>query len=212
MIGWLRGTVLERWQEGTRLGLLLECGGVGYELQVCRRVWGALPAPGQDLSMHVHTLARDEGWQLIGFARRAERDLFRDLIAVSGIGPQAAMALQGELEMEALTEAIVVGDIKALTRAPGVGKRTAERLCVELRERLSRRFALEAPGDSGPVPLPTAASVHLEVRETLEALGYDSLEIQRALHAVAGLPGLQNESDGDVWVREALRALSRAAA
>jgi len=213
MIGWLEGLVLERWQERSRLGLVLVCGGVGYELQVSRCLWHHLPANGKPLQLYVHTLARDEGWQLVGFAERRERDLFRILIGVSGIGLQAAMALQGELEVDALINAIVTGDLRRLCQAPGVGKRTAERLCVELRETVSRRFELLA---STLPPCGEAATgappVREEVRETLHALGYDTLEIHRALHSIEALPHLQAEADGNAWVREALRALSRPAA
>jgi len=214
MISWLEGSVLERWQEGSRLGLVLVCGGVGYELQVSRCLWNHLPANGEPLQLYVHTLARDEGWQLAGFAERRERDLFRILIGVSGVGPQAAMALQGELEVDALVDAIVTGDLRRLCQSPGVGKRTAERLCVELRETVSRRF--ELPASKVPPCGGEAAtgdhSVREEVWETLHALGYDNLEIHRALHSIAALPHLQVEADGDAWVREALRALSRPAA
>jgi Holliday junction DNA helicase RuvA len=221
MIGWLQGALLERWQEGSRCGVLLACSGVGYEVQLCRRVWEGLPDAAERLTLHVHTLVRDDGWALFGFEERLERDLFRALIGVSGVGPQMAVALQGEMTADALVGAIIAADLRSLCRAPGVGKRTAERLSVELRERLARRF--RAPGevsdlpDGGQAP-PPPDRVREEVRQTLQTLGYDTLEIQRSLRAVAALPDLQGAvdlpggGDAEIWIREALRWLGREAA
>jgi Holliday junction DNA helicase RuvA len=98
MIGWLQGRLSETWQQGGRCGLLLICQGVGYELQLSQRHWQRLPAPGAELSLHVHHSIRDDGWTLFGFADRIDRDLFRELLAVSGVGPQAALGLLGTLE------------------------------------------------------------------------------------------------------------------
>jgi Holliday junction DNA helicase RuvA subunit len=140
MIGWLQGRLSETWQQGGRCGLLLICQGVGYELQLSQRHWQRLPAPGAELSLHVHHSIRDDGWTLFGFADRIERDLFRELLAVSGVGPQAALGLLGTLEPRELVSAVVRSDLRRLCQAPGVGKRTAERLAVELRQRFRERF------------------------------------------------------------------------
>jgi Holliday junction DNA helicase RuvA len=216
MIGWLQGQLAERWQHTNRCGLLLVCSGVGYEVQVPRRQWERLGESGSALDLHIHQVIRDDGWTLYGFTSRAERDLFRELVAVSGVGPQMALGLLGQLSCEELVRAIVQADLRLLTQAPGVGKRTAERLAVELRTRLQERYAsaldpmdradLALGGSSDQAELP--ADVRQEVSLTLTALGYEALEINRALRAVATLPSLE-DGQADDWLRESLRWLSR---
>lgn len=211
MIGWLRGELADPWQQGSRCGALLVCQGVGYEVQLCLRTWQRLPPPSTEMTLHVHQAVRDDGWTLYGFERRQERELFRDLVSVRGVGPQMALGLLSELEPDALVRAIVRADLGRLSRAPGVGKRTAERLAVELRTRLQERFALpethlddlRAAEGAGPDD-----DVHREVSATLEALGYETLEIQRALRAVAAA-GLEADGDADTWLRRALSWLAK---
>ena len=142
MIGWLQGQLAERWQHTNRCGLLLVCNGVGYEVQVPRRQWERLGESGSALTLHIHQVIRDDGWTLYGFASRAERDLFRELVAVSGVGPQMALGLLGQLSCEELVRAIVQADLRLLSQAPGVGKRTAERLAEsdERQAALLQRF------------------------------------------------------------------------
>lgn len=217
MIGWLRGEVAEPWQQAHRCGLLLLCNGVGYELQITTRQWRRLPPAGETLALHVHHSMRDDGWVLYGFDNRRERDLFRELVAVSGVGPQMALGLLGSLTAEELVAAIVQADLRSLMQAPGVGRRTAERLAVELRSRLQERFPALLPGGTlqaeelpDPEALPGVQGRE-ELQITLEALGYEMLEIQRAIRAVAA-QGSCGEGDTDAWIRDCLRWLSRQAA
>lgn len=215
MIGWLQGHIAEPWQQANRCGVLLICRGVGYEVQLSARHWQGLPPPGEELVLHVHHSIREEGSVLFGFRERAERDLFRELVAVSGVGPQMAIGLLGSLELPELVQAIVAADLRSLSRAPGVGRRTAERLAVELRKRLQERFpaladgvGMEEEGDPGAAaPSPGLAE---EVRLTLATLGYESLEIHRALRRV----GRQDlaEAGAEEWIRACLRCLSERAA
>jgi len=222
MIGWLQGQQAEAWQQANRCGLLLVCQGVGYEVQISRRQWEQLPPEGNTLSLHIHLVVREDQWTLYGFGERSERELFRELVAVSGVGPQMALGLLGLLTGEELVRAIVLADLSLLCQAPGVGKRTAERLSVELRTRLQERYALDqeqagglgassgqdladdlieasGPGLAGPA--------RDELQLTLSALGYEPLEINRALRAVAAL-GLAESAGSDDWLRESLRWLS----
>jgi len=223
MIGWLRGQVHTSWQLANRFGVLLETGGVGYEVQLSRRQFAALPPPGSTLALHIHHNVREDGWVLFGFDDRAERDLFRELVAVSGVGPQVALGLLGELQPRQLVQAILQADLRLLSRAPGVGKRTAERLAVELRSRLQQRFAdlagpdLDLAAAAGGVAADAAPELEPgardEVQLTLSALGYDVLEIQRALRAVAAQSDADAASqDPEVWIAACLRWLSRRAA
>ena len=218
MIGWLQGQLADRWRQGSRCGLLLVCHGVGYEVQITGRHWDQLPTDGQTLSLHVHQAIREDGWTLYGFPQRPERDLFRELVAVSGVGPQMALGLLGCLSGSALVQAIVQADLRLLCQAPGVGKRTAERLSVELRTRLQERYGpglatvddLALGGDGDPAVTATP-ELRDELQLTLSALGYEALEINRALRAVAA-QGLTDAQDSEAWLRECLRWLGRQAA
>jgi len=217
MIGWLQGELADPWQQDKRCGLLVVCQGVGYEVQVSPRQWQRLPAPGQPLALHIHQVVREDGWILYGFGERHERDLFRELVAVSGVGPQMALGLLGCLEPGELVQAIVQADLRRLCQAPGVGKRTAERLAVELRTRLQQRFLGQLPGEREGDRALALASPRLqddqreEVQPPLSALGYEALEVHRALRAVAAEVGAQ-ESEGwpaEEWIRACLRWLSQ---
>ncbi|MEY3543962.1 MAG: Holliday junction branch migration protein RuvA [Cyanobacteriota bacterium] len=223
MIGWLQGQLADRWQQASRCGLLLVCSGVGYEVQMPRRQWDQLGEAGSTLSLHIHQVIREDAWTLYGFSSRAERDLFRELVAVSGVGPQMALGLLGQLSCEELVRAIIQADLRLLTQAPGVGKRTAERLAVELRTRLQERYGSGGnPDDTADLSLSASAAtpelanaVRDEVSLTLTALGYEALEINRALRAVAALNGAENKPEietADDWLRECLRWLSRSQA
>jgi Holliday junction DNA helicase RuvA len=218
MIGWLQGQVQDPWQQATRCGLLLICQGVGYEVQVSQRHWVSLPPPGSELTLHVHQTIREDGWTLFGFEQRPERDLFRELIAVNGVGPQMGMALMGAMDLEALVSAIVDGDGRRLSQAPGVGKRTAERLCLELGQKLLDRFggvlagAALAPPDGDPGrPVLEDPAKNEEIQTALLAMGYDQREILSALRAVAS-QGLDPAADPERWLGDCLRWLSRSAA
>jgi Holliday junction DNA helicase RuvA len=216
MIGWLQGRLAEPWRHANRCGVLLVCQGVGYEVQLSQRHWQRLPPVGSALELHVHHSIREDGATLYGFPGRSERDLFRELVAVSGVGPQMALGLLGCLELAELVQAVVQADLRRLVQAPGVGRRTAERLAVELRGRLQERFPMllveaEEPADdltAAALPPPPAGLE--EVRLTLAALGYEELEIQRALRA-AGHQGLA-AADTDAWLRTCLQWLNRTAA
>ena len=221
MIGWLQGELADPWQQDKRCGLLLVCHGVGYEVQVSSRQWQRLPAAGERLSLHIHQAVRDDGWTLYGFGERHERDLFRELVAVSGVGPQMALGLLGCLESRSLVQAIVQADLRSLCQAPGVGRRTAERLAVELRARLQQRFAGQLIDAAEDPALSLAASPlqddqRDEVQLTLAALGYEALEVHRALRAVAAVAAAETDGpagaagwSADDWIRESLRWLSR---
>ena len=212
MIGWLQGQLTHPWQQEKRFGLMLVCQGVGYDVQVSQRQWLQLPEAGSAMALHIHHAIRDDAWMLYGFAERPERDLFRELVAVSGIGPQMALGLLGAMDTAELVQAIVHTDLRRLCQAPGVGKRTAERLAVELRTRLQQRFLGQLEASSDPdslaegVMLPAAGRD--EVQLTLAALGYEALEIHRALRAVAA-GGLAEGAGAEDWIRESLRWLSR---
>ena len=184
---------------------------MGYEVQITQRLWQQLPEPGATVSLAIHHVIRDDQWTLFGFPDRRERDLFRELVAVSGVGPQMALGLLGSLPPPELVQAIVAADLRRLSQAPGVGKRTAERLAVELRARLQQRFlgleTTQADDDEAAGPLP-ATDQRDDLQVTLAALGYEPLEIIQAQRAVAK-SGLLAADDGEGWLSECLHWLSR---
>lgn len=196
MIGSLRGTVLERIEQGT---VLLEVGGVGYLVAVTPRTLAELE-PGTSAFLHVHHHIREDAQTLYGFLHRDERTTFQVLIATHGIGPALALAVLGTHTPSALVDIIASNDINGLTLVPGVGKKTAERLLVELRNRLSLPML-----DGGSVAAGAAggaSSVLADVREALTGLGYGHEEIRDALRDLAS-----TGADAPTLLRDALQLL-----
>ena len=201
MIGWLKGEIRHRLQRGTRNQILLSCAGVGYEIQVTERDWQRVET-GKAMELWIHQSISADNLQLFGFGSISERDLFRELIGVSGVGPQAGIGLLSACGLNELVSALVQSDIKTLCRAPGVGKRTAERLSLELRSKLLNSFAdlTESPSElSGPQP---------QLISTLEALGYEAAEINRAIKLIRARGTATPADDEETWLRESIRAMS----
>ena len=201
MIGWLKGEIRHRLQRGTRNQILLSCAGVGYEIQVTERDWQRVET-GKAMELWIHQSISADNLQLFGFGSISERDLFRELIGVSGVGPQAGIGLLSACGLNELVSALVQSDIKTLCRAPGVGKRTAERLSLELRSKLLNSSAdlTESPSElSGPQP---------QLISTLEALGYEAAEINRAIKLIRARGTATPADDEETWLRESIRAMS----
>ncbi|MEM6424717.1 MAG: Holliday junction branch migration protein RuvA [Cyanobacteria bacterium P01_H01_bin.119] len=208
MIGYLKGTLADiQKQASHRVLLTLDVNGVGYDLQVNARILSDLPPLGDPVQLHTHLQTRDDQMVLFGFESRAARDLFRQLVSVSGIGPQMAMALLDALGLKDLVQAVVSENTRALSQTPGVGKKTAERIVLELKTKLA-----EWRQQTGLVTAPTggpATNVQEEVEMTLLALGYTSGEIMQALQAVGRSTTLSKTTDTEDWIREAIAWLSR---
>ena len=170
MIGSLRGTVLERSADGH---VLLEVSGVGYVVHVAPRTLAELD-PTSTAFVHVHHHIREGDQTLYGFLTRDERATFQDLIGAHGVGPALAMAILATHPPSTLVDLVANGDVAALTMVPGVGKKTAERLLVELKGRLALP-TLEATGDSG---------VLSDLREALIGLGYAESEIREVMRDI----------------------------
>ena len=191
MIASLRGTVLERGRDAT---VLVEVGGVGYQVTVTPRALAELE-PGTAAFLHVHHHIREDAQQLFGFLSRDERATFQDLIGTHGVGPALAMAILATHAPAALVDIVTGGDVGALTLVPGVGKKTAERLLVELRNRLSVPV-LETVGATS-----SGGSAVGDVREALAGLGYGADEIRDALRE------LPSSDDAAALLRDALKLL-----
>ena len=201
MIGWLQGDVKHRDQKGSRNLVLLACGGVGYDVQLIQRDWQAVSTD-QRHEFWVHQVVSADSLQLFGFLHVAERDLFRELIQVSGVGPQAGLSLLDACKPNELVKALVHSDIKTLCRAKGVGKRTAERLALELRTRLTDSVASTEPELNQVDPIPS------DLINTLEPLGFETHEIRAALERLNGMGGPQDGEDDDAWLRACIKLMS----
>ena len=190
MIGSLRGSVLERLDDGR---VLVEVSGVGYLVTVTPRTLAELE-PTSPVFLYVHHHIREDNQTLFGFLRRDERAAFDVLIATHGIGPALAVAILGTHSPTALVDIVAGADLGALTLVPGVGKKTAERLLVELRNRLNLPML-------DPLVTSGGSTATGNVREALAGLGYASEEIRDAMR------DLPDSASAEVMLRDALRLL-----
>jgi Holliday junction DNA helicase RuvA len=178
MIGLLRGTVLDKQPPH----LLLDVQGVGYEVEVPLTTFCELPGAGAPVTLYTHLAIREDAHTLYGFARLADRDLFRHLLRVNGVGARLALAILSGMDAGTLAACIQAGDTAALVRLPGVGRKTAERLVMELRDRLDAiaGIRLTRPGTAARPP-----STPLEDAVTaLIGLGYKPQEASRMVRAI----------------------------
>jgi Holliday junction DNA helicase RuvA len=209
MIGSLRGVVLDRvGRSGQAAEVLLEVGGVGYRVLVPSGALGQIGLPGRPTFLHVHTHVREDAIVLYGFPSRDERACFEALIGAHGVGPAVALALLSVHSPAALQRAVLSDDTQALMLVPGIGKKTAVRLLIELKARLdidldgTDLHLLDGPGP-GPAGVGAGAS-RAEVRAALSGLGYGADEIRYALGR------LPPEGPVEDQIRLALRELSGA--
>jgi len=177
MIAHLRGRILEKHPTY----LILEVGGVGYEVTISIPSFSGLPAEGAEVSLYIHTHVREDSLALYGFLRREEKELFERLISVSGIGPKLAITVLSGMAADALVSALRGNDLIALTRIPGVGKKTAERMVLELRDKLEGLAA-------APAPAP-ASRMEEDVVSALVNLGYQRPAAEQAVKRAIGRAG-----------------------
>ena len=195
MIGSLRGTLLDRPSPGE---VVVEVQGVGYRASVPTNVLAGLGAPGSEVFLHVHTHVREDAIVLYGFAHADERRCFEALLGAHGVGPSLALAILSVLSPAALSTAVLEDDVDTLCLVPGVGKKTAARLLLELKARL------DLPSlDGGAFPPAAGGSARGEARAALSELGYGPDEISGALD------GLDAGAPVEELVRAALRELVR---
>lgn len=197
MIGRITGTLLER----NPPQILVDVHGVGYEIDVPMSTFYNLPAVGAQVQLHTHFIVREDGHFLYGFATDDERATFRQLLKVTGIGARMALAVLSGLSVTELAQAVALQESGRLVKIPGIGRKTAERLLLELRDKLGKTLA-------SVTPAPTAAGTSVDARGdvlgALLALGYNERE---ALAAMKGLDENVAVADG---IRQALKLLSKA--
>jgi holliday junction DNA helicase RuvA len=197
MIGSVRGRIASK----SPPQLMVDVGGLGYELEAPMSTFFHLPAVGEEVRLLTHLVVREDAHVLYAFATESERRLFRSLIKVSGVGPKIALALLSGISVEAFSRCVANEDISALTKVPGIGRKTAERLVVEMRDRLKDP---EAPAGAGVVPVAANASPESEAYGALVALGYRPAEATRLLKAAG--PGTHSTEE---LIRRALQGAGR---
>jgi Holliday junction DNA helicase RuvA len=186
--------------------LMLEVAGVGYEIEAPMSTFYGLPDVGVKATLLTHLVVRDDAHVLYGFAKEAERELFRALLKVSGVGAKMALAILSGMSAEDFARCVQTGDTAALVRLPGVGKKTAERLVVEMRDRLDH-LPGAPPGVAAvlsPALAPGAASLAGEAVSALVALGYRPVEAERMIRAV-----YDSALTSEELIRAALKAAAR---
>jgi len=196
VIGFLNGTLVGRHPPQ----LLVDVGGVGYELEAPMSTFYQLPETGQPVRILTHLLVREDAHVLYGFASESERQLFRSLIKVSGVGARIALAILSGISVEAFVRCVEGADSASLTRIPGVGRKTADRLIVEMRDRLEQAGSALVQS----MPAGVEGSAADEAFGALVALGYRPQEAQRLLKLVAD-PAQSTEG----LIRAALQAAAR---
>jgi len=211
MIGRLQGRLLAR----DEAVILVDVGGVACEVEVSAPTLYQLPESGKDVVLYTHFIVREDAQLLFGFLALAERNLLRLLIKANGIGPKLALAILSGMETAKLAAAVINGDVNALVKLPGVGRKTAERLVLELRDRM-QEWQLQHGGSiaaaPAAVPVAKAADSWQEAESALISLGYRPQEAARAVAAAASqLDGEGRAADTATLIRMALKSLGRAA-
>ena len=193
MYAFIEGQVCEK----TNNTLVLLAGGVGYQISCSMNTLQAAPMTGETMRCFTWLSVREDAMELFGFATMEEKQLFLSLTSVSGIGPKTALGILGSMPLRDLNLAILLGDVTALSRAPGIGKKTAQRIALELKDKVSQADIDNAPGAPS---VPLTADNFAEAIEALTALGYSSTEARGALSGV---------KDKDASVEELIRTALR---
>jgi len=205
MIAMVKGFLMEK---GEGEAVVMTSGGLGLRMMCSMNTLSALPQTGEECTLHTHMNVREDAMELFGFLKREERDMFRRLISVSGIGPKSALGILGSMPLSDLRLAILTGDAAALSRAPGIGKKTAQRLSLELKDKLAQDAL---GGTAGLEDFVLTSSVDAPVQDAmseallaLKSLGYTP---QEAANALKNVKGQAETADG--LIRLALRHMAQ---
>ena len=200
MYAFIEGEVCEK-TNGT---LVLLSAGVGWQLSCSNNTLQAAPPAGEKMRCYTWLSVREDAMELFGFATKEEKEMFLQLTSISGVGPKTALGVLGAMPLRDLNLAILLGDVAALSRAPGIGKKTAQRIAMELKDKVTQAD-VSAPGSGGTAaPLGDSPANHVaEAIEALTALGYSAVEARNAVSAV------KDQSDkAEDLIRLALRAMA----
>lgn len=197
MYSYIKGTLKEVQADF----IVVENNGIGYQIYVPLRILQELPQSGGQVKIYTYLYVREDAFSLFGFLSRDELTMFQLLLNVSGIGPKGALALLSVLSADEIRFAVVSDDVKTITKAPGIGKKGAQRLIIELKDRISLEDAFESAADPAPAVSESGNAARKEAMEALIALGYSPAE---AAGALSGLE-ITEESDTESVLKQALR-------
>lgn len=198
MIAWLKGELMVKQPPL----IVLNVNGVGYELEAPMTSFYDLPEVGDSVSLHVHLVVREDAQLLFGFVAQSQRDLFRNLIKINGVGPKVALAVLSTLTLEELLHCVTSADVTQLTRVPGIGKKTAERLLVDLKSRLEPMLEQMEAGQLAGGNGDMSVSQRADAIAALESLGYKRVEVSKVLR------DLPTDLSSEEQIKQALRILS----
>lgn len=202
MFAYIRGDIVEITEDN----VVLDVGGIGYNIHISPKVAAALPGIGNEVKLHTYTLVREDAFSLYGFLTAADLAIFKKCITVNGIGPKGALAILSVMDAEELRYAILSGDAKAIASAPGIGKKTAERLILDLKDKLDfneNMIRMEISGQNAVAGKISEDSNVQEAIEALVALGYGQAESMRAIGQIEGAEGM----DSSLLIKAALKKL-----
>lgn len=201
MYAYIKGTL----EEITEEAVVVETGGIGYNIKVSTTTADLLPGIGSEVKIYTYTLVREDAFSLYGFLTRDDLEIFKKLITVSGIGPKGGLAILSVMSADALRFAVAAGDAKAIVKAPGVGKKTAERVVLELRDKISIEDTLRnfgtSDGEAGGVAGTTDNRMKREAIEALTALGYSASEATAAVKKVE----ISEDDTSETILKQALK-------
>ena len=180
MIGWIEGTLKEKHPPY----LLVDVHGIGYELEAPMTTFYTLPGLGDSVKLYTHQVVREDAHHLYGFSLRRDRDVFRMLLKVSGVGAKIGLAILSGMEANAFSRCVFENDTQSLSRLPGIGKKTAERLVIEMRDRLDRADGAAAAAVPGVAAAPPPADPVSEAVSALVSLGFKPQEASQRVRAV----------------------------
>lgn len=193
MISYVRGTLTEKEKDLA----VVEAGGVGYGIYVPLSVLEQLPPLGNEVRIYTYLQVKEDGMNLYGFLSRQDLEMFRQLIGVTGIGPKGALAILSSLRPDDLRMAILTADAKAISRAPGIGAKTAQRIILDLKDKVSAQELLSSFTEEGgekSVAAPLSGEASREAVEALVALGYSNLEASKAVKSVQATEDMDAEA------------------
>lgn len=198
MISYIRGKLAAVEEEK----VILDVGGVGYGIFMPGQSMGRLPAIGSEVQLHTYLNVREDAMQLFGFLTRDDLKIFKLVIGVSGIGPKGGLSILSKLTPDDLRFAVLSGDAKAISAAPGIGKKTAEKLIIELKDKLSMEDMIrESVSEETVIPQSGITGIQTDAVQALTALGYGSTEALRAVKQVA----VTEETDVETVLKQALK-------
>lgn len=200
MFAYLKGEIIDVSEDN----LVLEVNHIGYNIKISSAIASLLPAVGEEVKIYTYTLVREDAFLLYGFLTKDDLDIFKKVITVNGIGPKGGLAILSAMTADSLRLAIISGDAKAIARAPGIGAKTAERLILDLKDKVSIEDTLiskEIPMQNG---MQTAQTAKGEAVEALTALGYSASEALKAVNQAA----VTEDMDVETILKAALKKIS----